>query len=939
MNRASFSLWATFLIVACTGQSAIAANRYDPRFRFRSLHTPRFTIHYHQGEEALARRLAAIAEDVADRVGGELGTPNGRVHVILVDQHDVSNGWANPVPYNVIEISAAAPSGGSTIGNTDDWLRLVLSHEYTHIVHLDKARGWIGGLRWVFGHSPLLYPNLFLPLSQVEGIATYNESVLTGQGRIPAGDFRDVLERAASARRFEPIDRTNGGLVDWPGGAAHYVYGAYFDKYLADRFGAESIARLADETSRRLPYFAAPAFKKVFKRSLGDLWEDFEADARARAGDEPAASTRLTHHGFGVGSPIFGSFGRLFYSIANPHGFPSLMELPAGGTVPREVTSRYLGSQASATGDGLLVFDQSELVHNVGLQSDLYVVAQDGGHARRLTYRARAADPDVAPDGRTIVCTIQAADRRYLATLQLPDTGRIATPEVLQSAPSTDYSTPRWSPDGRLIAVERRQVGGPSEIVLVDVAARTERIVVSSRDARNITPFWLTATTLLFASDRNGRPFSIYSVDLPSGVVKRLNGAGNSAQSPVVSRDGRTLVFVGYTADGYDLFSLPLASASWSGVDAPVTSSAARDRSAGPAAPTALDTPYRPWPALLPRFWTPVIQSDASELSFGAESEGSDPLGRHTYGGTVAWSTSRFRPDWSVSYAYDRWWPTVFVSVSDDTDPFREGEIRTREVNAGALFAVARVRWSQALLASMNASRDEFSCDGCEDTLPSNVKRGAIRTGWILDTAKEYGYSVSRESGATLRVTWEAAPDALGSDAGNSSATLDTRGYFRLGPRHAAVAVRAAGAAAWGDERARRVFSAAGNGPAASGFDFGRDAVGLLRGFESDSIVATHAAVANVDYRLPIARPQRGIGTLPLFLRSIHAAIFADAGHAWDHGFRTSDVRVSTGAELSMDTVLGYWLPLTFTTGVAWRRDPVGNHDGVAVFGRIGRAF
>src|SRR6185295_12561496 len=147
------------------------------------------------------------------------------------------------------------------------------------------------------------------------------------------------------------------------------------------------------------------------------------------ARDEPAASTRLTHHGFGVGSPVFGASGRLFYSIANPHGFPSVMELADAGSVPREVTSRYLGNQASAA-DGLLVFDQSELVHNVGLQSDLYAVEQDGGRARRLTHLARAADPDVAPDGRTIVCTIQAADRRYLATLQLPGTGRIATPEV-----------------------------------------------------------------------------------------------------------------------------------------------------------------------------------------------------------------------------------------------------------------------------------------------------------------------------------------------------------------------------------------------------------------------------------------------------------------------------------------------------------------------------
>jgi len=929
---------AAVFVVVCICQTAFAANRYDPRFRFRSIVTPRFTVHFHQGEEALARRLASIAEDVADRVARELGTANGRVHVILVDQHDLSNGWANPVPYNVIEISAAAPSGGSTIGNTDDWLRLVLSHEYSHIVHLDKARGWIGGLRTVFGHSPFLYPNLFLPLSQIEGMAVYNESLLTGQGRIPSGDFRDIIDRAAVSRRFEPVDRTNGGLVDWPGGAAHYAYGAYFHKYLADRFGAESIAKLADDTSGRVPYFGAPAFRKVFKRSLGELWEDFEADARARTHEEPATSTRLTRHGFGVGAAAFGSSGRLFYAVANPHGFPAMMELPSDGSAPREVASRYFGSQTAATGDQL-VFDQTELVHNVGLQSDIYAVAQDGGRIRRLTHLARAADPDVAPDGRTIVCTIQSADRRFLATFQLPEAGRTAAPETFLSKSLTDYSTPRWSPDGRSIAVERRLVGGPSEIVVVDVTTRSERAVVSSRDARNVTPFWLSSTAILFASDRDGKPFSLYSIDLSSGALRRMNGIGPSAQAPIVSPNGRTVVFVGYTADGYDLFSLPLSSVSWSDVAPSAAPSSMAARPPGPAPVTTADNPYHPWSTLLPRFWTPIIQSDASELSYGAEAAGGDALGRHSYDGTIGWAASRFRPDWSVAYAYDRWWPTLFVNVSDDTDPFRSGEIRTREVNAGAVFVVARVRWAQAILASLNASHDAFSCEGCEAPLPSDVKRGALRTGWILNTAKEYGYSVSRESGAMLRVTWEAAPEALGSDAGNSSATVDSRGYFHVGPRHAAVAMRAAAATAWGTEGARRLFSASGDGPAASGFDFGRDAVGLLRGFGSDSLVATHAAVVNVDYRLPLFRLQRGIGTAPLFFRTVHAALFADAGHAWDDGFRLDDVRTSLGAELSIDTVLGYWVPLTFTTGVAWRRDPVGTHDGATVFGRIGRAF
>src|SRR6185436_1213472 len=178
---------AAALLVCLAAMTSAAAERYDPRLRFRTTRTTHFDIHAHQGEDAMARRLAAIAERVRAELEPVLGRPRGRVQVILVDQMDLSNGWATPVPYDTIEIAAVPPAPESIIGNTTDWLEIVFTHEYTHILHLDRTRGVMQGVRRVFGRVPVAFPNAFLPMWQIEGLATYQESRMTGQGRVPAG--------------------------------------------------------------------------------------------------------------------------------------------------------------------------------------------------------------------------------------------------------------------------------------------------------------------------------------------------------------------------------------------------------------------------------------------------------------------------------------------------------------------------------------------------------------------------------------------------------------------------------------------------------------------------------------------------------------------------------------------------------------------------------
>ena len=199
---------------------AQAASRYDPRLRFRTLRTDHFTIHYHQGTETHARRLADLAEQVRTDLEKRLNIPAPEhAHVVLVDQADIASGWSTPLPYNLIEITLTPPAPDSFLGHHDDWLRLVFTHEYTHTMHLDLVGGWMRVFRTVLGRHPLAFPNLFVPAWQVEGLATYAESA-AGLGRVHAADVRSVLRAQTTAGHTPHLDQLGGGLVAWPSGSA-----------------------------------------------------------------------------------------------------------------------------------------------------------------------------------------------------------------------------------------------------------------------------------------------------------------------------------------------------------------------------------------------------------------------------------------------------------------------------------------------------------------------------------------------------------------------------------------------------------------------------------------------------------------------------------------------------------------------------------------------
>jgi hypothetical protein len=975
---------------------ARAAASVDPQYRFRRLPTEHFIVYFHQGEDLLAARLAAIAEETWRSVERSLGRkPPPLTHIILIDQTELANGSAYPLPYDAIVVTAVWPAGSEFIGNAEDWLRLVFTHEFTHIAHLDRSEGWARVVRNIFGRIELAFPNLYLPAWQIEGLATYEESAITGAGRLHAGDFRSIVTEAARAKRLEPLDRVNGGLTDWPDGLAAYAYGLGFHAYLAERYGANTFAALADATARRVPFTASRAFEHVYGRSLGALWRDYQvslADAVSAPPPDDHAK-RLTRHGFTVTGPRFarstcGSCApEVIYSVRTPHAFPTMNRLTLDGSDPRAMIRRYLGS-TTAIGRDRIYFDQQEVRRNTGLYSDLYALERRTGRVRRVTKDARLLDPDLSPDERTIVAVQNGPGRRDLVLVRLTPVFTAAI-ETLISEPETQFNAPRWAPDGRTIAVERHVPGGQAEIVLIDAAARTVRVLASDPKGRWVTPAWRPdGRAIVAAADLNEGPFNLYEIDTDATAaaphaghaVRQLTHTTGGATWPDVSPDGTSIVYVGYTPDGFDLFQMPYPPAAGEGAGVvqalPPTlaryeasygearRSAARE-GGRPAVPAALTAPadlkvrtttdYLPWPTLKPTWWSPLVDADHTRIRVGAATGGADVLGYHGYSASATWLASRpgdapavdaATPDWQVFYWYDRWRPTFWASASRDTSFFAgppsdsgvpsTATLRERQLQAGVVLPFRHTRATQIALASVLRAVDDF-------TFPDRTEsrnRTAVRAGSAFTSAHTYGYSISPEGGVTIGLTAEVVRRTLGSSADANAVTADARGYLPAVAPHHVLAVRVAGGSSTGDRDLRRSFNLGGALSNLNPLDFGREAISLLRGFPADTFAGSHVALVNADYRWPLARPQRGIGTWPLFLQTLHAAVFADAGHAWTRAFRARDVKSSAGAELSVDFVAAYSLAFTVTAGAAWGHD--GSRtvaDRATVYFRLGHAF
>lgn len=997
--RKYFILLALFSTLLFSSSLVTAAVIHDYSLDWYTLESKNFRCHFHNGEEKLARRSLAIAENVHAELSLMLDwTPESKTDLILTDEYDVSNGSATPFPTNRTSIFLSGPDSVNSLEDNSDWLETVIKHEYLHILHLDKATGAASAMRKIFGRAAYIFPfftafpNAYQPAWIVEGLATYIETdKKRGVGRGQSSYF-DMLMRMESKDNFKSLAHVNvPSVTEWPLNTSRYLYGVHFFQFMEKKYGKKKIMELVDNYSDNIiPWRLNSNATYTVGKNLYALWDDFEVAMREKYTPQWDAvnkrgeiiGEKITSDGYFTSPLKVLDNGDIFYVDYNADKNRTLKVIhpKKDGTYqkPKDITatkgdetqkpnlilpSKVLDYQEpeiiaevefstrfdvhSTAG---LVMAKPQRCRNAALYFDLYHVDLKTGSETRLTKCARYRQVSWSGDGKQMV-----AVKNSLATneLHLLDASGKYIETLWKGKDSEVVSSIDWSPtDKKLVAAVFRTATGWN-LETFDLAAK-QWTFVTQDDAIETTPIYSADGKHILYSSDNGGIYNIRRLNLESDKTESLTDLVGGGFYPAQAQNENELFYVGYSSAGFDVFKLAIKETR----DVPAANKATTAIAKKEPAPveTGPVEEYSAAESVIPRWWHPVVAVTDDYTQVGAFTYGWDALTRHIYGLSLSYvDYDSSYSDWlsSADYIYDRWLPTLKLHASHGNKLSRDSNnnlVRVRSNNvlqAEAVFPLLSLsdRLSFHAAVVKDTEKDSWRKNS-SITAGSEFVDNLLGAAIVYNNTSTHPKSVSRAEGRVLQFVVEDSDRIGNSDYIGKVVTADWREYIRLGGAHvlALRAVKGEG------EANTRNFELGGSkdtnfepgllASTVASSPFNRREYSL-RGYDEgrSELSGEDMQLVTVEYRFPIWRLERVAMTPPLGLQNLSGAVFVDRGAAWDSSSSNSQKKyyTGTGVELYADTIFGYNTVVRITLGYAHGTDSLIGKDQYYL--RLGASF
>lgn len=550
---------------------------FHPQLDWFTIKGKHVQVHFHNGAERTAKVVAKIADEIWDPICSLYDYEPDLVHYVIKDIDDYSNG-ATYFFDNKIEIWTSALD--FDLRGTHNWLRNVISHEFTHLVQIQAGMKATRNLPAVFlqilsyedeRRPDILYgfPNVIVsyPFATVNVPAWFAEG--TAQYMRKEFNYDNWDSHRDMILRSYILD---DNLLTWNemgvfgktslGNESVYNLGFALTRYISQKYGEDKLREVTEALGNLGTFTIDAAFEKVLGKNGAQIyneWKEFLTNDYNRRTEaikiNLSAGDTIASVGFGNFYPTFSKDGKKVLYISNKSSdyfVPSGLYLYDLETKKEKLITTGVRSTFSwMDGERKILYakitDDNPNWYNV---HDLYIYDIEKEKETRLTKNLRANQPSVSNDESKIVFLFQRDGTTNLGMVDID--GKNFRQLTFYENGEQVYN-PKFSSDDSEIYFDY-SYHQTRDIAKINLStSKIEFVIATEFDERN--PAFDNKGNLIYASDETGI-YNIYSLNLLTKEKRQLTNVPGGAFMPSVNSQG-DIVYAGYTSTGYKIFHLP----------------------------------------------------------------------------------------------------------------------------------------------------------------------------------------------------------------------------------------------------------------------------------------------------------------------------------------------------------------------------------------------
>ena len=560
-----------FCLLSASAQDVVLESN-PPSIKWRQVNSPNFRIIFPNGFDSQAQRVANTLEYLRTEEAKSLGTPPRKISIILQSQSATSNGFVSMLPRR--SEFYAMPSQDYNFIGTNDWLEMLASHEYRHMVQFQHAnRGFNRALYYLFGGATFAgmaqaaAPDWFW---EGDAVATETAFIRTGRGKIPNFSllFKTNLLEGRTFNYHKQYLRSYKHNIP-----NHYVLGYHMVSYLRKRTSDPEIWGKISARAWSVPFIpfifstaikreAGVTVSKLYREMAADLKKDWQAQIdslQLTPFERVNVRRRKTYTDYQFPQPMANDEVLVLKSgLSDVEQFVTLK----AGEEKKVFIPGFVNESGmlSAQGDWVVWNEYGydprwpvrtySLIKGFNLKTSKRVVIGDK--------RSRFGSAAISPDQNRIAAV--RTDENYQTRLMV-----LSMPygKKLFEYPNPDndfYSMPRWSSDNNFIVALKTTKAGKA-IVTRNVMSGVESVITDFSE-ENVGYPVMYGNYILYNSPITGID-NIFAVDITSGKKFKITSSKYGAYNPGITADGNWIYYNDQTRDGFDVVKIPFNPSQW----------------------------------------------------------------------------------------------------------------------------------------------------------------------------------------------------------------------------------------------------------------------------------------------------------------------------------------------------------------------------------------